>query len=198
MHVRNQLVKLNKINSINFSFHIYISQHLSLIPELLQQLVNTTHNHTTRTLSRCLNFLHGETGCNIKSEFLQLHNLNGLLLGLQDVLHVSETRCVQTQIDGEHSGERDLYLLEAEVYLAHDLGRRGILVEFDLRAEGSRGYIHDAGKDLSSLHVVVIDGLLAENSEVELLLGHHVLENLSHGKGLKLLVSGHVSQDVDT
>jgi hypothetical protein len=197
MHVRNQLVKLNKINSINFSFHIYISQHLSLIAKLLQQLVHTLHNHATLTLGWRLHLLHGDSGRNIKAELLQLQHLHRLLLRLQDILHVSEARCVQTQVDCENCRQRNLDLLQAEVDLAHDLGSGGILVELDLGAEGSRGHIHDASQDLARLHVVVIDGLLAQDCEVELLLCHHVLEDLGDGQWLQLLVRGHVGKDVD-
>ena len=112
-------------------------------------------------------------------------------------MHISEPRRVQSQINREDGGKTDFDLLKAKVNFTGDCGGCVITRKLNLRAKGRRWNVHDRGQDLASLDIVIIDGLLAQECQIELVFFHHVTENLGNCKGLQFLVSAHVCLHVD-
>ena len=51
---------------------------------------------------------------------------------------------------------------------------------------------------MACLHVVIVDGLLSEERQVELILLHDMAEDLGDGERLQLLIYLHVCHHVDT
>ena len=173
-----------------------MSNNFGLVPEFVEQLVHIGHHDTPRALRRSLDLRDFQARRRINAHICEVDRLNRLLLGFKDVLNVSETRHVQPQIHSEHSRKVKRDLLQAEVNLTSDCGRT-VTREINCAAKRGAGNAHHRGKHLSGLNVVVIDGLLSKQGQVEILLCHKVLQDLCHRKRLQLLIRAHIRHDVD-
>ena len=87
--------------------------------------------------------------------------------------------------------------MKPKVNLSRNSDPAIVLAQSNLRAECSTGDVHDGRQNLPSLYVVIIDGLLANQTQVKLLVEHDFLEHLGNSERLQLLISCHICHDVD-
>ena len=73
-------------------------------------------------------------GCGVTPSAAGVDDVERLLLGLDDVRQLHETRFVQPQVHRDHGGQIDFQHFQARIDFAGDA--RGLAIEFDLRCEG--------------------------------------------------------------
>lgn len=139
-----------------------LSQALSFISQFIEQLIYISNNYTSFSFGGSFDSLHSKSGGDVKHvEVREVDLFNALLLGGKDALDVSESRSVQSKVAGEDGGERHMNLLKSEINFTSNFSTFHVRFEFNLRTESSGRNSHNRSENLSSLDVVVIDGLLA-------------------------------------
>jgi hypothetical protein len=112
------------------------SDDLGLSPEFLYEFIDRAHDDAALSLAGHLHALDLESRRHVDPQVGEVHSLDRLLLGLDDVLNIGEARRVQAEVTSEDSWEGHSDFLEAEIYFAGDFGGGVICGKFYLGAEG--------------------------------------------------------------
>src|SRR5690606_24530133 len=110
-----------------------------------------------------------------------------LLLGLHDVRQGSVARLVQTQVGGDDGRQAQRNGLQTAVDLTGDVEL--VASNFDLGGEGALGETGQCAEHLASLVVVAVDGLLAKDDQLRLLLVDHGLQHLGDGQRVQFFIA---------
>src|SRR5690606_28143544 len=168
--------------------------HLDYLRLVLQFLDQFSHGldldtGTARGRRLDLQCLHGGSGGD--AQCVRGQGFQRLLLGLHDVRQRGVARLVQAQVGGDDRRQVQRDGLQAAVDFTGDVDL--VAGDFHLGGEGALGEAGQRAEHLPGLVVVAVDGLLAEDDQLRLLLVDHGLEQLGHGQGIQLF--GGLDQD---
>ncbi|EAU69294.1 hypothetical protein STIAU_7966 [Stigmatella aurantiaca DW4/3-1] len=164
---------------------------LGLVAQLVHQRRHVRHLDARLARRRRGQLQHLDLQGDIHPELLGRQLLDGLALGLHDARKARVARQVQAQVRGDDGRQRALQRGQPVVDLAHHAhrlaigaqldGRRLVLLllalqGLDLGGERRLAPAQELGQVLAHLVLVIVDGLLAQQDEVRLLLLHHLLE----------------------